>query len=113
MADTPTDAPRRITVTLLHFDGCPHVEMASANLQAAAEQTPAADIVVRRTAVNTVEDAERLGFLGSPTILIDGVDPFAEPGAAPGLSCRVYQTEGGLAGSPTIAQLSAVLAGAR
>jgi hypothetical protein len=61
--------------------------------------------------VNSVEDAERLGFLGSPTVLIDGADPFAEPDATPSLSCRVYRTVQGPAGSPTVEQLVSVLAG--
>jgi hypothetical protein len=28
---------------------------------------------------------------GSPTLLIDAVDPFAIPGQAPSLSCRLYR----------------------
>ena len=35
------------------------------------------------------EEAARYGMQGSPTILIDGRDPFAEPGAAASLSCRL------------------------
>ena len=66
---------------------------------------------VRRQFVGTVEDAQRLGFLGSPTVLIDGGDPFAEPGATPGLACRIYRTDGGLAGAPTVTQLRAALSG--
>ncbi len=41
----------------------------------------------------------------SPTVLIDGVDPFADPDAPVGLSCRVYRTAGGVEGSPTLEQL--------
>lgn len=96
-------------VTLQYFDGCPKWQAADENLRAALAQADITDVVVRRQLVETVEDAERLGFLGSPTILIDGVDPFAEPGAAPGLSCRVYRTDAGLAGAPTVAQLRAAL----
>jgi hypothetical protein len=42
--------------------------------------------------VGTPEDAERLRFVGSPTILIDGRDPFGGTGEGFGLSCRVYAT---------------------
>jgi len=28
---------------------------------------------------------------GSPTLLVDGVDPFAAPGQPPSLSCRLYR----------------------
>jgi hypothetical protein len=100
-----------VDVTLQYFDGCPNWQDADANLRAVLAQAGAPDVVVRRQLVDTVEDAERLAFLGSPTILIDGVDPFAEPGATPGLSCRVYRTGTGLAGAPTVTQLRAALAG--
>jgi hypothetical protein len=59
--------------------------------------------------VETPEDAERLRFVGSPTILIDGRDPFGGPEENFGMSCRVYQTPDGLAGSPTLDQLRAAL----
>ena len=50
-----------------------------------------------------------MGFHGSPSILVDGVDVFAEPGAGVGLSCRIYRTPEGLAGAPTLDQLRAKL----
>jgi hypothetical protein len=101
-----------VTVTLLYFPGCPNWQTADANLRAALAEA-GADVVVRWRVVDTVEDAERLGFLGSPTVLIDGRDPFAEPGAVPGLSCRVFRSAAGVAGAPTVTQLRAALAGAR
>lgn len=42
-------------------------------------------------------------------MLVDGVDPFAGPDLHLGLACRVYTTPAGLAGSPTVEQLRAVL----
>jgi hypothetical protein len=42
--------------------------------------------------VTTQDDAERLGMTGSPTLLADGIDPFARPGRLPGISCRLYAT---------------------
>jgi hypothetical protein len=97
-----------MTVTLLYFPGCPNWRTAEANLRAALAQS-GADVVVHRRVVDTVEDAERLRFPGSPTVLLDGRDPFAEPGALPGLSCRVYRNDDGVAGAPTVAQLHAAL----
>lgn len=55
------------------------------------------------------EVAERVGFTGSPTVRIDGMDPFAEPGCPPGLSCRRYLTTNGLAGTPDVAALRQAL----
>lgn len=55
--------------------------------------------------VNTREAAERLGFTGSPTVIVDGEDPFATPGAPIGLACRVYRSESGFTGTPPMADL--------
>jgi hypothetical protein len=59
--------------------------------------------------VPSEEAAERLGFVGSPSILINGVDVFRPPGAAPALACRVYATGDGPQGAPTVEQLRAAL----
>jgi len=40
---------------------------------------------------------------------VDGVDIFADADAPVGLSCRVYQTPDGPAGSPTLEQLRAAM----
>jgi hypothetical protein len=44
-------------------------------------------------------EAVRAGMHGSPTLLIDGVDPFAEPRARPSLSCRLYRDPAGRTGA--------------
>jgi hypothetical protein len=59
--------------------------------------------------VHTEADAARVGFIGSPTFLVNGLDPFAKPGATTGLSCRMYTTRAGLAGVPDIEELAAAL----
>jgi hypothetical protein len=47
---------------------------------------------------------------GSPTLLINGVDPFAAPGQAPGLACRLYRDVAGrAAGAPTVEALRRAL----
>ena len=65
---------------------------------------------IEHVLVTTTEAAERLSFRGSPTILIDGIDPFAAGDEPIGLSCRIYLTPHGYEGSPTTAQLAAALA---
>lgn len=95
-------------ITLLYFDDCPNWKVADERLTAIAAER--ADLTVTRRLVDTVEEAERVGFHGSPSILVDGVDIFAEPDAGVGLSCRVYRTPDGLAGAPTMEQLRAALA---
>jgi hypothetical protein len=103
----------RVELILQYFDGCPNWRDAEQNLSVALAQLGTTDVVLRRQLVDRVEEAERVGFLGSPTILINGADPFAASGATPGLSCRVYRTDTGFAGSPTVAQLREVIAAAQ
>lgn len=94
-------------VTLQYFDGCPNWKEADARLEALRSE--GLDVVIRRQLIDSPEEAERHGFRGSPTILIDGVDPFADPDAPHGLSCRIYATDDGPAPSPTVGQLRGAL----
>ena len=97
-------------VTLLYFEGCPNWELADAHLRVLAAER--GDLTVTRRLVETTAEAERLGFLGSPSIQVDGVDVFAGPDAQVGLTCRRYLTPDGVAGAPTVDQLRSVLTGA-
>ena len=94
---------------LLYFDGCPNWHVADDRLQGALKEL-GSTVEVERVLVSTPEEAKAWSFHGSPSILIDGEDPFAEPGVDVGLSCRLYRTPGGVAGAPTVAQLVEVLA---
>jgi hypothetical protein len=98
-------------VTLLYFDECPNWLVANERLDTLLVEYPGMSIT--RHEVDTPEEAERTGFRGSPSILIDGVDPFAGPDDPVGLACRVYQTPAGLAGAPTVDQLRHVLSRGR
>ena len=96
-------------VTLLYFDDCPNWKVANEHLEALTGEI--CGLEISRVEVTTPEDAERHRFRGSPSVLIDGRDPFADPDDPVGLSCRVYQTPDGPAGSPTLSQLREVLTG--
>jgi hypothetical protein len=98
-----------VRITLRYFDGCPNWRLAEGRLRRvlAAIGAPATEIALER--VETRGEAERLDFRGSPTVLVDGADPFAEDGTPVGLACRVYRTERGLEGAPSEAQLRASL----
>lgn len=99
-----------VKVQLLYFDECPNWMDADRRLQEALEVLGRDDVEVERVLVSTSEQAEQWGFHGSPSVLVNGVDPFAEPGAPVGLSCRLYRTGAGVAGAPTVAQLVEALA---
>jgi hypothetical protein len=95
-----------VNVTLLYFDGCASWQTADARLTELADEL---DLSITRQRVTSPEHAKEIGFRGSPTILVDGRDVFAEGHEPAGLSCRVYQTPDGAAGARALAQLRDVL----
>ena len=97
-------------IKLLYFEDCPNWKVADERLAVIVAERPG--VRVTRLLVETPAEAERVGFLGSPSIQVDGVDLFAEPGSQVGLSCRRYSTPGGHEGAPTLEQLRAALADA-
>jgi hypothetical protein len=82
-----------VKVTLLFFDGCPNWQITDTNLATLADEL---GFELERCQVETDEDAQRLQFRGSPTVLIDGRDVFATGDEPNGLSCRVFRTDRGL-----------------
>jgi hypothetical protein len=96
-------------ITLRYFEGCPNWRIAEERLRAALADTGAADAMITLERVETHEQARRLGFRGSPTVLIDDRDPFADERADIGLACRIYATAEGLQGAPSLDQLRAAL----
>lgn len=95
-------------VTLLHVAGCPNLTVARDRLTEAAELTGG---VVRfeEQMVRDHAEAAVLGFTGSPTILIAGTDPFAPDDTTPSVACRLYRTDAGLQGAPSVADVVTVL----
>lgn len=90
-----------MTIELLYFDGCPSHEALLPHLrELVARADVPARIELRR--VETVEDAERERFLGSPTVRVGGrdVDTGAEGREDYGMKCRLYATDEGLRGTP-------------
>ena len=96
-----------MNVTLQYFNGCPNWKETEAHIERLLAE--GFDVTFDRQLIETPEAAEQYGFRGSPTIIVDGVDPFADPDTPTGLSCRVYQTDTGYAGSPSLDQLRTVL----
>ena len=78
---------------LLTVPDCPHTPMFEARLAVALADRP--DAVVRRHEVADEQEAAQAGMCGSPTLLINGTDPFAVPGQVPGLTCRLYRDAAG------------------
>jgi len=89
------------TVDVLVFEGCPEVE---ATLDEARRAIDVAKIEadLRIFVVRSDEDAQRLRFLGSPTVRVDGVDVDASARGREdyGLQCRLYSVGGRLTSGP-------------
>jgi hypothetical protein len=99
------------TVEILFFAGCPNV----ARTREMVENVSAAAGVLselRLTEVTSQAEAERLRFLGSPSVRVGGRD--VEPGADERktfvLACRIYRTDAGVGGQPAEEWLRAALA---
>jgi hypothetical protein len=99
-------------VRLLYFDDCPNWELAEARLAEALATVGSPPSAMTHQRITTPEEAEATGFRGSPTILVDGRDPFAGPDDPIGLACRIYRTPAGVDHAPSVDQLRAVLADA-
>jgi hypothetical protein len=99
-----------VDIEFLYWEGCPSYPEARELLgDVLAERGLDAAIEVRE--VTSQDEAEALGFPGSPTIRVDGrdVDPFGAS-ARPALMCRIYRKpDGGVSPVPTREQLEAAL----
>jgi hypothetical protein len=85
-----------MSVELLIWSGCPSHDEARTRLRAALDALGRADEPVEETWVESDKLAQELGFVGSPTIRVDGHDVIPVlPGAPAALSCRVYRTRAG------------------
>jgi hypothetical protein len=94
-------------ITVLAVPDCPNAPLALQRVRAALAGRPA---TVEMIEVRDEGQAAELGMCGSPTVLIDGTDPFRDQAAVPGVSCRLYRDPGGgTAGAPSEAALRAAL----
>jgi hypothetical protein len=98
-------------LVLLTVPDCPNAAAFEEHLAAALAEHPAA--AVRHRVVGDEREAAEAGMHGSPTLLVDGTDPFAVPDQLPSLSCRLYRDASGQAGPvPSVHELRLVLAAA-
>ncbi len=88
---------------------CPKEGPAATLLGPVLDEVGLSQAAGRHRVVHDEQEAARLGFLGSPTVLINGRDPFAEPGQAPGLTCRLYRDACSVSGVPPVEQLRRLL----
>ena len=82
-------------ITFLYYEDCPSHEQGLERLrQVLAEEGVESEIEIIK--VETEAQAQQYHFVGSPTILIDGVDIVPPPPGTPyNLTCRAYWLENG------------------
>jgi hypothetical protein len=97
----------QVEIELLIVPGCPHALAAQELLRSALLAAGLPDTSIRVSLIETDEQAFERGFVGSPTILINSVDPFGGPGRPPALATRLYPGPGSL---PSAEQLHEALA---
>jgi hypothetical protein len=87
---------RTVTLEVLHVADCANLPAFLANL------SEATDIPVTTRLIDA--DTE---VAGSPTLLVNGVDPFAAPGQRSyGVACRLYRDESGaIVRAPSVSQM--------
>lgn len=96
---------------ILHVPDCPNLGPMLDRLRQAT------DLPVTTRVIDNDADAARYGMAGSPTLLIDGTDPFAstdEAGqCACSVSCRLYHDETGkIIPAPSVQQVQAAIGAA-
>ena len=91
------------SIEVLVIAGCPHADSACERAREAARDAEV-DAEVRLVLVESDDDAQRLRFLGSPSVRVDGIDVDATGAerSEVGLQCRVYDVDGRLSGAPPI-----------
>lgn len=101
-------------IDVLYFEGCPnHVPARDLVQSVLTELGMTAE--VRDVKVTDAADAQSKGFLGSPSVRLDGID--VEPSAAGnerfGMMCRVYRYQDIASGIPPREMIETALQTAR
>jgi len=102
--------PWRCTIEVLVVSGCPGTELAIARVREATEAL-GIETNLRFVIVENDEQARTQGFIGSPTVRVEGEDVEEGIGNRPlGLACRLYRSEDLVERAPPLAWIHAALA---
>src|SRR6266700_466996 len=110
----PRGAIHKMRIEVLYFDGCPNhkpaVERVQELLREEGISAAVLEVNVREPSV-----AQELGFLGSPTVRVNGqdVEPEARTARDYGMMCRTYFVNGRREGLPSREMLREAIRGAK
>ncbi|AZI65719.1 alkylmercury lyase [Rhodococcus sp. D-46] len=94
-----------MNLEILQVPDCPNVPILEQRIEHALSGMPI-EWELRRLVIEDSQSAALTGMAGSPTLLVDGHDPFAEPDQVPSVSCRLYRdAAGAVDGAPTVSAL--------
>ncbi|WP_234552732.1 alkylmercury lyase [Rhodococcus qingshengii] len=94
-----------MNLEILQVPDCPNVPLLEQRIEHALSGAPI-EWELRHVIIEDPRSAELAGMTGSPTLLVDGLDPFAEPDQPPSVSCRLYrEVTGAVGGAPTVTAL--------
>jgi hypothetical protein len=94
-------------LSVLAVPGCPNASVLTGRLAVVLDGLAGISVSGE---VTSPQEAARRGMRGSPALLTGGADPFAGPGQAPGMSCRLYRDDSGrVPGAPSVSQLRHVI----
>lgn len=93
---------------MLFLEGCPNRDLAESRVRLAAGRL-GLPVMVRTHLVSSPGEAQDLGFRGSPTLSVEGHDLFPGDRSASWTACRLYPTECGLEGAPSVTALEDAL----
>jgi arsenate reductase len=91
----PVIASEAVRLEVLVFDGCPHADAAVRLARAVAERL-GPGVTVDRVDVDSPERAAELGFVGSPSIRVNGMDVEHTTTSKGSLCCRTYEGGSGI-----------------
>ena len=95
-------------ITIQYFDSCPGWRVVDTRVKELVQEH-GLTVSLTYQLIDTLEAAEEYQFAGSPTLLVDGRDPFKTDQAPIGLACRTYMTPAGLEASPSVDQIREAL----
>jgi hypothetical protein len=99
-----------VLLTLLSVPECPNADLLLERLRRALDGR---QVALEQIVISDQDGARRWGMTGSPTLLVDGVDPFGTADAPASISCRLYRSgDGSVSGAPSLTEIKAALAGA-
>lgn len=97
-----------MSLTVLAAPGCPGAAVLRERLRHVLAGRD--DVAVTWREIRDSDEAAAAGMRGSPTLLIDGEDPFAGPVQPAGWGCRIYRrAPGAVENAPSLASLRRLL----